>query len=522
MEATRKADATRLALLEVGHAPTELVLTRLCADVSKILYQLRLNGDRVGKDLLHAHDSSLRASLDAILGGGLTDEAWEQATMGVDMSGIGFREAKLSAPIAFVASRIAARPMVKTLAQHVASVGLATVDVQMRLFDERTDAAMEMITGGIDRDTANELLRVAVDKSDAVAAMWDGLFVDEPGGEAMEASAALAGPPRPRRPGDSHHLLPDDADGDDEHPDANALPTALAIQKALFRITDARRNALIRHSMLRRGDLPGVRRLDELQHAECDHTWMWTLSRHKGKPLAPDDFIDALRIRLGIAGPCELLPCELCGAELMDAAGAHALCCARAESTRGHHGVARTLFDEVAIVDPAAELEAPGLIPGTLLRPADVLTSAAGAGLTALDIGIASPDAANAGNDCVVSMYGRKEAYYAEYEPALACQNVVYQPMVFSCYGRPHPRTTAILRTLAKRLSRRRGCASAEWRYRRLRARLASSLWTRAARMVRACWAGRGGHDEATDEPEDADDPGEAIPPPGPSTQDHG
>lgn len=202
--------------------------------------------------------------------------------MGVDMSCIGFREAKLPAPIAFVASRIAARLMVKTLAQHVASAGLATVDVQIRLFDERADAAMEMITCGLDRGTANELLRVAVDKSDAVAAMWDGLFVDEPGGEAMEA--ALAGPPRPRRPGDGHHLLPDDADGDDEHTDANALPIALAIQKALFRITDTRRNALIRHSMLRRGDLPGVRRLDELLHAECDHTWMRTLSRHKGTP----------------------------------------------------------------------------------------------------------------------------------------------------------------------------------------------------------------------------------------------
>ena len=43
----KKARDTRLALLEVGHSATELVLTRLCADVSKLSYQLRLNGDRV-------------------------------------------------------------------------------------------------------------------------------------------------------------------------------------------------------------------------------------------------------------------------------------------------------------------------------------------------------------------------------------------------------------------------------------------------------------------------------------------
>lgn len=51
---------------------------------------------------------------------------------------------------------------------------------------------------------------------------------------------------------------------------------------------------------------------------------------------------------------------------------------------------------------------APGLIPGTLLRPADVLKGAAGGGLSALDVGIASPDAAGAGNDPTEAMRLRK------------------------------------------------------------------------------------------------------------------
>ena len=220
---------------------------------------------------------------------------------------------------------------------------------------------------------------------------------------------------------------------------------------------DTRRNAAIRHSMMGRSDIGGVRRLDDLQHLEADHSWMWTLSKHKGRPLAPDDFVEALRIRLGVAGPSAPLPCGLCGAALLDNACAHAFCCARAESTRGHHGVTRALHAEFVIVDPGAELEAPGLIPGTRLRPADILTSSLNAGLTALDIGVASPDAVNAGVDCVATMYNRKMLSYADHEPTLSRQNIEYQPCVFSCYGRPHPRTTSILRTLAKRLSRRRG-----------------------------------------------------------------
>ena len=79
----------RCTLLKINHAATELVLTRLCADVGTLVYHLRLNGDRIPEQLLSEHDSSLRASLNAIVGGGLTDEAWEQATLGVGRAGLG-------------------------------------------------------------------------------------------------------------------------------------------------------------------------------------------------------------------------------------------------------------------------------------------------------------------------------------------------------------------------------------------------------------------------------------------------
>eukprot|EP00974_Lingulodinium_polyedra_P062073 5993047-Lingulodinium_polyedra.AAC.1 len=60
-------------------------------------------------------------------------------------------------------------------------------------------------------------------------------------------------------------------------------------------------------------------------------------------------------------------------------------------------------------------------------------------------------------------MYRRKVEYYSARSDTLARQNLTYQPLVFTCYGRPRPRTTVVFRTLATKLSRRRGCSDGEW-----------------------------------------------------------
>ena len=145
-------------------------------------------------------------------------------------------------------------------------------------------------------------------------------------------------------------------------------------------------------------------------------------------------------------------------------------------------------------------MEPAGLIPGTDLRPADILTGALDNGLVALDIGIASPDAQGAGDDCLQTMLDKKLSKCEEQRPVLDRQNIIYRPMPFSCYGRLHSDTTAILRTLAKRIARRRGCSAGEWRFRRLKAKLITVIWARAARMVRACWPD--GETDAEDEDE--------------------
>ena len=149
------------------------------------------------------------------------------------------------------------------------------------------------------------------------------------------------------------------------------------------------------------------------------------------------------------------------------------------------------MLSAVQQCDPAAEAETVGLIPGTALRPADVLTSALGNGFTALDIGITSPDAQLAGDDCTAAMFERKKAYYEPYERILAAQSIAYCPLVWSAYGGPHAQAKAALKTIAARIARRRALAHPDEVYAHMTAGISTEIWRRAAKALEGCWPSR-------------------------------
>ena len=126
----------------------------------------------------------------------------------------------------------------------------------------------------------------------------------------------------------------------------------------------------------------------------------------------------------------------------------------------------------------------------TDLRPADILTQATGNGFTSLDVGITSPDARYAGIDCTESMVQRKLAHYRPHSTALEQQNINYLPLIFSSYGRPNARAVTTLRTLSKRISRRRGTVTAQAVYQGLMSAVSTEIWRRAAKQVFHCWPG--------------------------------
>ena len=141
-ESVRACDELRSAINGVDHAPTELVLTRQCADVSKLMYHMRINGDILDLDLLASFDGQLSASVSNSLCGDLPDHSWWQATTGVSVGGLRLRTAVTVALPAFVASRILSRPLVVTMVDHLCAAIGASRQTIMAEYDARTDEAL--------------------------------------------------------------------------------------------------------------------------------------------------------------------------------------------------------------------------------------------------------------------------------------------------------------------------------------------------------------------------------------------
>ena len=153
-ESVRACDELRSAINGVDHAPTELVLTRQCADVSKLMYHMRINGDILDHDLFASFDGQLRASVSNSLCGDLPDHSWWQATTGVSVGGLGLRTAVTVALPAFVASRILSRHLVVTMVcLFCAAIGASRQTI-MAEYDARTDEPLSRLASTLPTATA--------------------------------------------------------------------------------------------------------------------------------------------------------------------------------------------------------------------------------------------------------------------------------------------------------------------------------------------------------------------------------
>ena len=229
-----------------------------------------------------------------------------------------------------------------------------------------------------------------------------------------------------------------------------------------------------------------LRLIEDLRDPGNDHSWLWAL--HPARGLPPDEFVTAVRLRLGARITDEPAVCIQCGVD-MGCDCRHALCCARGAGNRGHDKVRDTTHSFAELADPSACIEPLGLVPSApTLRPADVFTSAAIPGrMAALDVGVACPDAAAATDDACDAMQRRKLDEHAPYLAELADEGVVYRPLVFSCWGRPHPEALELLAALAAAAARRQGFADGASLLRCARRAISVQLWRRAASMVHAC-----------------------------------
>ena len=213
------------------------------------------------------------------------------------------------------------------------------------------------------------------------------------------------------------------------------------------------------------------------------------MSSAHGPIISRADFLDAIRLRLGADIVAADTKCIRCGATMTKCAS-HAFCCALPEATRGHYSVRDAVLPLAHLADPRTSVEPRGLVPSAqALRPADILSSAALPGrLTALDIGIASPDASGAGDDCCDAMFQRKRYTYRNYLHELENEReILYRPLVWSTWGREHPETTSILQSLSRVAARRCGLRDHRLLLRRVRSAVSVEIMRRAVRMLHAC-----------------------------------
>ena len=157
------------------------------------------------------------------------------------------------------------------------------------------------------------------------------------------------------------------------------------------------------------------------------HGWLRALHPVYGACLTSDDYTAAVRIRLGAPDIADDMSCPRCHARL-DRRCAHGETCAKGECTKGHAHLRNAVLQLASLGDPEASAEPVGLIPSRpMLRPGDILNSAAGGGLVALGVGVCAPGAVGVGLACCESMRVRMIAEYHAHTGVLEAQGIRYQ-----------------------------------------------------------------------------------------------
>ena len=450
-------------LAQVEDVATEITLVRACADVCKVAYLLRAKGNEIEVPALEKYDKLLQSSLERLLGGPIGGPAVMQASLGVKEGGLGFRRAQDLALPAFISSRLEARWLIGKLIQNEAFSKLPVCGM-ITSYDDCTNEAINRFEQSLP-EGARLKMQSVIDDFRTTA-------IEDRRSHAPRLSA-LAG---------DGLVVPAGAEDNEAEGECN-------LQSKLCSIADEYRADYLDSLLHVAGDWNGKRRLRELRDSTTSHTWLWSLNPCHGPIVPPTHFLTAVRLRLGAPSIESMMVCPRCGREDLDRPCAHALCCSIPEATRGHNKVRDVVLQLAHLADPSASSEPLNLIPSApMLRPADVLTSAAFPGcLAALDIGVSSPDSSGAGDDCCESMRARKCNDYADYLLELQDNGVRYQPLTFSAYGRMHLETESVLLSLSLRAARRRGLRDHRPILKRACSAIGVQIWKRAASMVLAC-----------------------------------
>ena len=487
VEALRRQLAQKAKVVEAMHekvaicadVQTEHVLCRQSLRVGRVNHILRVQGHDLALEHapLDAFDSLAKETMDRLFPG-LEPEGYQQASLAASLGGLGWRSAADVARPAHLAALVMATPKVHSMAGAAVRAGLLPEGRIEALLAERTAEVEAAYLRGLDEREKSRAEEFIQKVKRSAAEQWRRLQGGS-GGEQVQApriDATFVDDGVPAAPHDGS--VDDGGDGGRaDHENASRRLASPHVQKELMRLQDCTRLRALESRLRMQCNWGQLERLKDLRHPEMSHRWLWHLDSTAGSVMNQADYVLDVQKHLG----CRILECEAhchpCGVPLDS----------RLEATRGHYACVRALVEGFRLADPGVTTEPRGLT-STMARPADILTNAAVPGRgAALDICIASPNAASALGDAAAAAFRRKLRRYRRVIPELARAGIAFRPLVWTSEGRPHPAVTRTLRYAAGIAATRSGSqASSAGLMGRWRHEVQIAIQRRRAAMARA------------------------------------
>ena len=479
-----KSGALLDKLADIDDTAVELGLARSCAGVTKLNDVLRTSGDVIARGPVALHDLQQRDFVCKTLGGAVCSDALDQASLGINATGLGFRECADRALAAFVASCVSTQALVERMCGDLDARGLPGAATYTRFQESLAQARAALLEGRSTRtiERIEGLLDAA--RAQSVSELAASLTAGNDGG--ADFLGDLLDDMTPAPPVQGVSFLHAEAD------EGNASSIrGSRLQQGLTHFLDQDRH----QAMLARAEDEGrhddKRRMRDLACPTVQHDWLTILDPRAPGAVHKDRFADAVRLHIGAAVAPSHAACLACGRSGTVTAG-HAQCCAPGPSNAGHDAL-RDLTLALAVAGDANAVPEPlGLLPSAPgRRPADILTTAEGeAALFALDVNISSPESCAALRctaDFLEVARQRKCDTYAHLQDDMRQSCIVYRALPWSSYGREHPDTTATLTMLARRAARRKGWSCWKRALREFRLKASVVIQHRAVDMWRRC-----------------------------------
>ena len=288
-----KLQTLREDLADIECAGVELLLGRFCANTTKVTHLLRAHGCLLSKQLLDRFDDLAASFIGRVLGGDLHDKAIDQAVLGMNFGGLGFRKAELLAAPAHLSSLIEARPCVAHLVNLASESGIHLPSAR-RIFETAVFRAQEDCCSRLDDEKARIVAHVC---GDATLKAQDRFMKILSGTEQQ--------PPFSQHDGSGSH---DPVLTAPEHADPEIIRSLkpIKLQHDLSILFDQEGlGNLIAHFEAQPGGEPDLARLRDLKDDTVSSKWLWTVDPRSRLTLKSESFIAATRLRLGASFTCQ-------------------------------------------------------------------------------------------------------------------------------------------------------------------------------------------------------------------------